>query len=59
MRENTGVNRDLVGKHKEKRPSVRCRLSWEDSIKMDLQEEACGGMEWIKLALDRHSLRDL
>ena len=26
---------------------------WEDNIKMDLQEEGCGGIDWIDLAQDR------
>jgi hypothetical protein len=26
---------------------------WEDSIKVDLQEVGCGGIDWIKLAKDR------
>jgi hypothetical protein len=28
-------------------------LTWEDNIKMDLQELGWGGMEWIDLAQDR------
>jgi hypothetical protein len=31
---------------------------WED-IKMDLQEEGCGDMDWIKLAQDRGRWRSL
>jgi hypothetical protein len=27
--------------------------SWEDNIKMDLQEVGCGGMDWIGLDKDR------
>jgi hypothetical protein len=34
------------------RPLGRHRCRWEDNIKMDLQEEGCGGMDWIKLAHD-------
>jgi hypothetical protein len=29
------------------------RCIWEDNIKMDLQEEGCGGMDLIDLAQDR------
>ena len=28
----------------------RPRRKWEDNIKMDLQEVALGGMDWIELA---------
>jgi hypothetical protein len=38
---------DLVMKPEGKRPPGRSRCGWEDSIKMDLQEEGCGGTEWI------------
>jgi hypothetical protein len=34
-------------------PLGRPRHRWEDSIKMDLQELECGGMDWIDLAQDR------
>jgi hypothetical protein len=37
----------------EKRPLRRPRRSWEDNIKMDLQEVRCGGMDWIELDQDR------
>jgi hypothetical protein len=32
------------------RPLGRPRCSWEDNIKMDLQEVRWGGMDWIFLA---------
>jgi len=32
---------------------------WEDNIKMDLQEVACGGTDWIDLAQDRDRWRAL
>jgi hypothetical protein len=31
----------------------RPRSRWEDNIKMDLQEERCGDVDWIELAGDR------
>jgi hypothetical protein len=37
------------------RPLGRPRLSWEDNIRMDLQEVGCRRMDWIELALDRDS----
>jgi len=52
-----GVYRVLVGKPWGKRPLGRPRSSWEDNIKMDLQEEGCDGMNWIELAQDRDSCR--
>jgi hypothetical protein len=44
-----GVYKILVGKPEGKRP--RCR--WKNNIKMDLQKEGCGSMDWIGLAQDR------
>jgi hypothetical protein len=38
------------GKPERKRPFVRPRHRWEDSIKKNLQEVGCGGMELIDLA---------
>jgi hypothetical protein len=40
-------------------PLGRPRRRWEDNIKMDLQEVACGGMDWIELAQDRGRWRAL
>jgi hypothetical protein len=45
-----GVYRVLVGKPEGKRALGRARLRWEDNIKMNLQEEGCGSMDWIELA---------
>jgi len=53
MGESRGVYRILVGKPEGKRPLGRPRHSWEDNIKMDIQEVGCGGMDWIKLTQDR------
>ena len=35
----------------------RPKPRWEDNIKMDLHELVYGGMDWIKLALDRNKWR--
>ena len=43
MGERRGVYKVLVGKPEGKRPLGRPRRRWEDNIKMDLQEVACGG----------------
>jgi hypothetical protein len=53
IEEGRGIYRVLVGKPEGKRPLGRLRLRWEDSIRMDLQEVGCGGMDWIELAQDR------
>jgi hypothetical protein len=47
----------LVGKPEGKRPLGRPRHRWEDNIRMDLQEEGFGGMDWIGLAQDRDRWR--
>jgi hypothetical protein len=55
MEERRGVYRVLVGKHEGKRPLLRPRHRWEDSIKMDRQEVGCGGMDWIDMTQDKKS----
>jgi hypothetical protein len=45
----SGVYTVLMGKPEVKRPLGRPRRSWEDNIKMDLQEVGFGGMDWIEL----------
>jgi hypothetical protein len=42
----------LVRKPKGKGPLGRPRHSWEDNIKMAVQDVRCGGMDWIDLAQD-------
>jgi len=42
-----------------KRPLGRHRRRWEDTIKMDLQEVGCGGVDWTELAQDRERWRAL
>ena len=49
----------LVGKSDEKRQFGRQRRRWEDSIKMDLKEVECLGVEWINLAQDWDEWRAL
>jgi len=53
MGERRGIYRILVGKLQGKRSLGRPRRRWEDSIKVDLQEVVCGGLDWIMLAQDR------
>ena len=45
MGERRGVYRVLVGKPEGKRPLQIIRRSWEDNIKMELQEVGCGDMD--------------
>jgi hypothetical protein len=45
MGEGRGVYSVLVGKPEGKRPLGGPRRRWEDSIRMDLQEVGCGGMD--------------
>jgi hypothetical protein len=49
----------LFGKPEGKRTVKRPMRRWEDNIRMDLQEEGCGGMDWIELAQDRDRWRAL
>ena len=54
------VFRVLVGKTEEKRPLGRSRHSWNDNIKMDLQEVGVGGGgDWMELAQNRDRWRAL
>ena len=53
MEERRGEHRVLVGKPEGKRPLGRPMRRWEDNITMDLEELACGGMDWVELAQDR------
>jgi hypothetical protein len=59
MGERISVYRVLVGKPERKRPRGRPRRRWENDIKIDLQEFACGGMDWIDLAQGRGRWRAL
>jgi hypothetical protein len=53
MGKERGVYRVLVGKPEGKRPLGRPRHRLDENIRMDLQDVACGGMDWIGLAQDR------
>ena len=43
MEEKRGVYRVLMRKPEGKSPLGRSRRSWEDNIKIDLEEVGCGG----------------
>jgi hypothetical protein len=61
--ERKGMCTRFCGKPEGKRPlgRPRHRPRWEDEIRMDLREIACGGggVEWIQLAQDRDRWRAL
>ena len=57
--EESGLYRVLVGKPEGKRPLGRPRRRWVDNIRMDLQEEGGGHVDWIGLAQDRDRWRTL
>jgi hypothetical protein len=59
MGEERGVHRVLVGKPEGKRPLGRPRRSWENNIKMDVQEVGGGRGDWMELAQDRDRWRAL
>jgi hypothetical protein len=48
-----------VGKPEGKMPLGRPRRTWEDNIKMDLQEFGGGRGNWMELAQDRDRWRAL
>jgi hypothetical protein len=59
MGEERGVYRVLLGKPEGRRPLGRPRRRWVGNIRMGLQEEGCGYMDWIGLAQDRNGWRKL
>jgi hypothetical protein len=55
--ERSGAYRVLMGKPEGRRSLGRPRHSWEDNIKMYLEEVGCGGMDSIDVAQDRDMWR--
>jgi hypothetical protein len=53
------ITRFLWGNLRERDPLGRPRRSWEDNIKMDIQEVGCGDSDCLDLAQDRYSWRAL
>jgi hypothetical protein len=58
MGEKRGAYRIFVGRPEGRRPLGRPRRTWEDNIKIDLQDVGWG-MDWIELAQDRDRWRAL
>jgi len=54
-----GVYMVMVEIPEGKRPIGRPRPSWEDNIKMNLQEVRCREMDWINMAHDKDRWRAL
>ena len=48
-----------MGKPEGKIQLGRPKRTWDDNIKMDLQEVECGGLDLIELAQDRNRRRAL
>jgi hypothetical protein len=59
MGERRGLYSVLVWKPEGKRPPGSARRTWEQNIKMDLQEVGFWGVDWIELAQDRDRWRAL
>jgi hypothetical protein len=51
------VYKVLVGKPEGKRPLGRPRRRWENGMRNYLRETGFGGVDWIRLALDRDRWR--
>jgi hypothetical protein len=57
MGEERKLYKVLVGKPEGKRSLGRPRRTWEDLIRMDLEEIGLRGVDWIQLAQDRDRWR--
>jgi hypothetical protein len=59
MRAKRNAYSILVGKPEGKRPLGRQIHRWADSIKTNLRETGCDGIDWIDLAQDSNQWRAL
>jgi hypothetical protein len=57
MGEERKVYKVLVGKPEGKRLLGIPRRRWENGIRMDLREIGLGGVDWIRMSLDRDRWR--
>jgi len=56
MKNRTGAQRILVERPEGKRPLGKSKHMWENTVKIDLQEVGCGGMDWTDLVKERERL---
>jgi len=49
MNNRTGAQKVLMGRPEGKRPLGKSKRTWEDTIKIGLQEVGCGSMDWTDL----------
>ena len=54
MEEGRSAFKNLTGEPTGKRPLARPRRSWEDSIRMDLEEMGINAVNWVDSAQDRN-----
>ena len=59
MEEGRSAFKILTGKPTGKRPLGRPRRTWEDNIRMDLEEIGINAGNWVDLAQDRNYWRTL
>ena len=59
MKEDRSAFKILTGKPTGKRPLGRPRRSWEDNIRMDLEEIGINAGNWVDSAQDRNYWRAL
>jgi len=59
MKDRIGAYWAFEGRPGGKRPLGRRWRRWDDNLKMVLEEVGWGGMDWIDLAQDRDTWREL
>ena len=59
MKKGRNAFKILTGKPTGKRPLGRPRCSWENNIRMDLEEIGISAGNWVDSAQDRNYWRDL
>jgi hypothetical protein len=59
MGENRNSYKVFVGNTEGKRSLGRSGHRWKESIRMDLKEIGCGGVDWMHLEQERYKWRAL